>query len=142
MANGVLSDVGLQFGETSREALMRRVFGVGGDVLAGVNPTKAGELYMNFGYIGSFSGAFLYGAISAWVQREFIDRRRFRPLSTIIYLVFVMLLGLPKTSGYVFENVVYSMAFLACTVLIYQVCCGGCRRGTSRMRGAKESAGR
>ena len=114
MISGAISDVFKIGGVTSRTILMQEVFGVRGEILFGVNPTKIGEILINFGYLGVPVFAFLYGSISKILYQALIIKKSIGEYSSIFYFLIVYYHGTAHLDQYVSEKIVYlSALFLA-----------------------------
>jgi len=120
MLNGILSDIGLQFSDTTRELFMRAVFGHE-EVLFGVSATRVGEAFINFGFIGIIGFAAAAGYLSAKVQRATVGSDILGPAVVIVYYALQFRMGLVNISKYWFENIVNPMAyvFIAIVLLIF-----------------------
>ena len=102
---GVANDISLKC-ESSRFFIMRQLFGYT-EVKSGVDPSKLGEAFVNFGYLGVMVMSFLGGAISQHLYRGLnLYNQKNKVSNVLIYFIVVWQLGTANLTGYFFENIV------------------------------------
>lgn len=120
MLSGAITDIVNTPMLTSRQILMAEVFGVTGELKFGVNPTKIGEILINFGYAGIPIFAFGYGFLSKQIYLIFIKKRILGDYSPIIYFLICYYHGSAHIDQYISEKIVY-LFLIILSLLTYLV---------------------